>query len=35
MGYTIKVGLNDAIDRLKARLVAKGYTQVFGLNYNC
>ena len=31
--YTVKIGLDDRVDRLKARLVAKGYTQVYDSDY--
>ena len=31
--YTVKIGLDDGVDRLKARLVAKGYTQIYGSDY--
>ena len=31
--YTMKLGLDDQVDRLKAHLVAKGYIQQYGLDY--
>ena len=31
--YTVKIGLDGAMDYLKARLVVKGYTQIYGSDY--